>query len=180
MGGGNSDTTENPEDSISSGEDTISTVESETVDSISIFNFESGEFEVSIYDGKSNSNDFLTQFAISDNLTFNGHRKSWYTRKTFADEEGKLYSKWIKVDYRLLTEVAVFGARIHGKSERTEITSQFPIFKLSPEYIRIGQDYWLSDMVAKSNNICVVTKEGESFYADAEEIKGIRPFFVIG
>lgn len=182
-------TTPSGQDTVttSSGEDTISTVEPEpveepsvTVDTTSIFEYESGEFNIAIYNGKSDSHDdFLTQFAISDNLTFNGHRKSWYTRKTFEDSEGKLYSKWIEVDYRLLTEVAVFGARIHGKAERTEIISQFPIFKLSPEFIRIGQDYWLSDMVAKSNNICMVTKEGESFYADAEEIKGIRPFFVI-
>ena len=198
-GGGEEDTTPSttltPEDTTPSGQDTVTTpsgndtvtIEPEPVepepsipaDTTSIFEYESGEFEVSIYDGK-NSNDFLTQFAISDNLTFDGHRKSWYTRKTFEDEEGNLYSKWIEVDYRLLTEVAVFGARIHGKAERTEITSQFPIFKLSPEFIRIGQDYWLSDMVAKSNNICMVTKDGESFYADAEEIKGIRPFFVIG
>lgn len=189
--GGGEDTVINPTvepepiDTTPSGQDTV-TVEPEpvepsvSVDTTSIFEFESGEFEVSVYEGKSNSNDFLTQFAISDNLTFNGHRKSWYTRKIFEDDEGKLYSKWIKVDYRLLTEVAVFGARIHGKAERTEITSQFPIFKLSPEFIRIGQDYWLSDMVAKSNNICMVTKDGESFYANAEEIKGIRPFFVIG
>lgn len=189
--GGGEDTVINPTvepepiDTTPSGQDTV-TVEPEpvepsvSVDTTSIFEFESGEFEVSVYEGKSNSNDFLTQFAISDNLTFNGHRKSWYTRKIFEDDEGKLYSKWIKVDYRLLTEIAVFGARIHGKAERTEITSQFPIFKLSPEFIRIGQDYWLSDMVAKSNNICMVTRDGESFYANAEEIKGIRPFFVIG
>ena len=199
-GGGDdttSSTTDKPEDTTPSSQDTITTpsgddtvtiepepVEPEDtvpVDTTSIFEYESGEFNVAIYNGKSDSNnDFLTQFAISDNLTFNGHRKSWYTRKTFEDEEGKLYSKWIEVDYRLLTEIAVFGARIQGKAERTEITSQFPIFKLSPEFIRINQDYWLSDMVAKSNNICMVTKDGESFYADADEIKGIRPFFVIG
>ena len=125
-----------------------------------------------------NVDNFLTRFE-NDGIQLGGYMKSWYTRQNVKIDD-KVESKWVKVSRRLLSEIAVFGNRIHGKPERTEITSQFPIFKLAPNKVIMDQDYWLSDNVAGTNNVCIVTKEGESYFADSEETKGVRPFFIIG
>ena len=81
-----------------------------------------------------------------------------------------------------MNEVQVAGTLIWGSSgfEVGTCYSQFPLFRLAPEYISTRNIYRLRDVVDK-NCFCVVANVGNiSGGYSAGENLGVRPFFFIG
>lgn len=117
---------------------------------------------------ESSNNPFDEEFNLS--FVSKGHRASWYA---------KTPSGWRKVDGCLLNEISVFGTKVLGNQEATELTTQFPIFRLSPERIRVGRSYWLSDKSGEGDEYCEVSQNGSASKISKLQNSGFRPFFMI-
>ena len=84
----------------------------------------------------------------------------------------------------LLNEPMVFGSFIHtpnGNSRFTNCNRQLALFRLCPEFINIGDKYWLRDIESESSLI-MVHDSGISYPANvvaANSTAYYRPFFAI-
>ena len=178
-------------ETVSTATETVAPVDTVTVDTTiriaSSGRFNGGIFDSFRFDTKPDESNIIFAVDQFSNAAVEKYMDDlgsklipFYTRITVIENNAEV-SKWVKVKYRNLTEIAIFGTRINSKPERTEITTQFPLFKMYPSKINIGKDYWLSDTCnTDSESVCYVTSSGEAYYDKRNKTKGIRPFYIIG
>lgn len=89
---------------------------------------------------------------------------------------------WNDVKVNIPSEPQVYGCRVfsNGGSNIGNCYSQFPLFRIAPQYICCRQNYCLKD-VTSATNFAIVTAGGCASYYDASATNiGARPYFLIG
>ena len=109
-----------------------------------------------------------------------------YFKITDPQTPSYLYSLTATVDlaverrsFRLLNEPMVFGGFIHaphGNNRFTVSNRQLALFRLRPDYINIGYNYWLRD-IASNESLIMVHASGTSYPANANASSGSTAYF---
>lgn len=110
-----------------------------------------------------------------------------------VDADGTFQSETVTQPIALMTQLQVFGAEIlttinssHTRTSHNILTnepefrSQFPLFRLAPEFMDSGSAYWLSNMFGAKSFMYVSGSYGRISYGTYDKELGIRPFFAIG
>lgn len=87
---------------------------------------------------------------------------------------------WNDCKVEIMSEVMLFGTKIWGNAgyEVGCLNEQFPLFRLSPEYIHRRLYYWLRS-VRSNQNFAYVNSYGSASNSTADEPHDIIPFFFI-
>lgn len=89
--------------------------------------------------------------------------------------------EWADACVELMTEAEVYGTNVWSSSgyETGIDKSQFPIFRLMPELTTANRDwYWLRN-VRSASAFAFANGDGRADGADASNVHGVRPFFLI-
>lgn len=94
---------------------------------------------------------------------------------------------WYDADVEIMTEHMVYGNGVFSPvSDGSSVPnnyriekSQLPLFTFSPNLISNRQWYWLRDVIS-SASFARVDSGGSALYDDASNVRGVRPYFLIG
>lgn len=89
---------------------------------------------------------------------------------------------WNDVKVNIPSEPQVYGCRVfsNGGSNIGNCYSQFPLFRIAPQYICCRQHYWLKDVVSATGFAHVYYNGHANYFYASDTSIGVRPYFLIG
>lgn len=88
---------------------------------------------------------------------------------------------WSDCKVEIMSEIMVYGTKVWGNSgfEVGCLNEQFPLFRLSPEFIHRRFTYWLRSVVS-ATSFSLMNTYGIADYYYASSSRPVRPFFLRG